>query len=175
MKYENLTFKKNDVEKLLLNLDSNPYSQKNKDFRYTLSLLYELIEEEFPDTFDTKNPILRSTDIIFENKDNTAEIFITPPYNFDYYLKSKGSLYRLKAEYKGDKYGYSIPLDLFFEYFTGLPENLEITEDLSENYKFYFYLTNFVKKTVEKLNFIPPSVKFKKDTFSIFWEPYFKK
>ena len=173
MKYENLTFKKNDVEKLLLNLDSNPYSQKNKDFRYTLSLIYELIEEEFPETFDTKNPILRSTDIIFENKDNTAEIFITPPYNFDYYLKSKGSLYRLKAEYKGDKYGYSIPLDLFFEYFTGLPENLEITEDLSENYKFYFYLTNFVKKTVEKLNFIP-SVKFKKDTFSIFWEPYFK-
>ncbi len=173
MKCSNLTFKKNDVEKLLLNLDSNPYSQKNKDFRYTLSLIYELIEEEFPDTFDTKNPILRSTDIIFENKDNTAEIFITPPYNFDYYLKSKGSLYRLKAEYKGDKYGYSIPLDLFFEYFTGLPENLEITEDLSENYKFYFYLTNFVKKTVEKLNFIP-SVKFKKDTFSIFWEPYFK-
>ena len=92
MKYENLTFKKNDVEKLLLNLGSNPYTQKNKDFRYTLSLIYELIEEEFPDTFDTKNPILRSTDIIFENKDNTAEIFITPPYNFDYYLKSKGSL-----------------------------------------------------------------------------------
>ncbi len=173
MKCSNLTFKKNDVEKLLLNLDSNPYSQKNKDFRYTLSLIYELIEEEFPDTFDTKNPVLRSTDIVFENKDNTADIFITPPYNFDYYLKSKGSLYRLKAEYRGDKYGYSIPLDLFFEYFTGLSENIEITDDLSENYKFYFYLTGFVKKTVEKLNFIP-SVKFKKDTFSIFWEPYFK-
>lgn len=173
MKYENLTFKKNDVEKLLLNLDSNPYSQKNKDFRYTLSLIYELIEEEFADTFDTKNPILRTTDILFENNNNSAEIFITPPYNFDYYLKSKGSLYRLKAEYKGDKYGYNIPLDLFFEYFTGLSENIEITDDLSENYKFYFYLTTFVKKTVEKLNFIP-SVKFKKDTFSIIWEPYFK-
>ncbi len=76
MIHSNLTFKKNDVEKLLLNLDSNPYSQKNKDFRYTLSLIYELIEEEFPDTFDTKNPILRTTDIIFENKDNTADIFI---------------------------------------------------------------------------------------------------
>ena len=173
MKYENLTFKKNDVEKLLLNLDSNPYSQKNKDFRYTLSLIYELIEEEFADTKENKNPILRTTDILFENNNNSAEIFITPPYNFDYYLKSKGSLYRLKAEYKGDKYGYNIPLDLFFEYFTGLSENIEITDDLSENYKFYFYLTNFVKKTVEKLNFIP-SVKFKKDTFSIIWEPYFK-
>ena len=64
-------------------------------------------------------------------------------------------------------------LAIFFEYFTGLSENIEITDDLSENYKFYFYLTNFVKKTVEKLNFIP-SVKFKKDTFSIIWEPYFK-
>ena len=136
-------------------------------------MIYELIEEEFADTFDTKNPILRTTDILFENNNNSAEIFITPPYNFDYYLKSKGSLYRLKAEYKGDKYGYNIPLDLFFEYFTGLSENIEITDDLSENYKFYFYLTNFVKKTVEKLNFIP-SVKFKKDTFSIIWEPYFK-
>ncbi len=173
MKYENLTFKKNDVEKLLLNLGSNPYTQKNKDFRYTLSLIYELIEEEFADTFDTKNPILRSTDIFFENNNNNAEIFITPPYNFDYYLKSKGSLYRLKAEYKGDKYGYSIPLDLFFEYFTGLGENIEITDDLTENYKFYFHFTTFVKKTIEKLNFIP-SVKFKKDTFSIIWEPYFR-
>lgn len=173
MRYENLTFKKNDIEKLLLNLGSNPYTQKNKDFRYTLSLIYELIEEEFSDTFDTKNPVLRSTDIIFENKDNTAEIFITPPYNFDYYLKSKGSLYRLKTQYKGEHYGYSIPLDLFFEYFTGLPENIEITDDLTENYKFYLNLTSFVKKTIEKLNFIP-NVRFKKDTFTIVWEPYFK-
>ena len=84
---DNLTFKKNDIEKLLLNLDQNPYSQKNKDFRYTLSLIYELIEEEFSDTFDTKNQILRTTDIILKAKDNTAEIFITPPYNFEYYLK----------------------------------------------------------------------------------------
>lgn len=172
MELNNLTFKKNDVEKLLLNLDSNPYSQKNKDFRYTLSLIYELIEEEFPDTFDTKNPILRTTDVLFEVKDNNADIFITPPYNFDYYLKSKGSLYKLKSTYKGDKFGYSITLDMFFEYFTGLSENIEITDDISDNYKFFFYLTQFVKKTVEKLNFIP-SVKFKKDSFNIVWEPYF--
>lgn len=30
MELNNLTFKKNDIEKLLLNLDSNPYSQKIK-------------------------------------------------------------------------------------------------------------------------------------------------
>ncbi len=172
MELNNLTFKKNDIEKLLLNLDSNPYSQKNKDFRYTLSLIYELIEEEFSETFDTKNNVLRTTDIIFENENNEAKIFITPPYNFDYYLKSRGSLYRLKTEYKNDKIGYNIPLDLFFEYFTGLNESSEITDDLTESFKFYFYLTNFVKKTVEKLNFIP-TVQFRKETFSIIWEPYF--
>ena len=146
---DNLTFKKNDIEKLLLNLDQNPYSQKNKDFRYTLSLVYELIEEEFCDTFDTKNQILRATDIIFETKDNLAEIFITPPYNFEYYLKSKGSLYKLKAKYKGDKYGYDITLDMLFEYFTGVDENHEFPQDVSENYHFYFNLFQFVKKTVE--------------------------
>lgn len=97
----NLSFKKNDVEKLLLNLDQNPYSQKNKDFRYTLSLIYELIEEEFADTFDTKNPILRQTKIVFDNSTpNDIYIFITPPYNFEYYLKQKGSLYRLRPEYR---------------------------------------------------------------------------
>ena len=96
---DNLSFKKNNVEKLLLNLDANPYSQKNKDFKFTLSLIYELIEEEFADTFDTKNPIIRDSKIYFDEKN----IFITPPYSFDYYLKQKGSLYRLRPEYQGDE------------------------------------------------------------------------
>ncbi len=168
----NLSFKKNNIEKLLLNLDQNPYSQKNKDFRYTLSLIYELIEEEFADTFDTKNPILRQTEIIFEQNNNSAYIFITPPYNFDYYLKSKGSLYRLRPEYKNSDYGYKINLDMFFEYFTGVDENLDLS-DCTKSYKFYFHLFQFVKKTVEKMHFIP-AVNFKKDSFSVFWEPYFQ-
>ena len=168
----NLSFKKNNVEKLLLNLDQNPYSQKNKDFRYTLSLIYELIEEEFADTFDTKNPILRQTEIILTLENNVGNIFITPPYNFEYYLKSKGSLYRLRPEYQGSECGYKINFDMFFEYFTGVDENLDLS-DCTESYKFYFNLVQFVKKTVEKMHFIP-AVNFKKDTFSIFWEPYFQ-
>ncbi|GBF23198.1 hypothetical protein tpqmel_0602 [Candidatus Gastranaerophilus sp. (ex Termes propinquus)] len=171
-KVENLTFKKNDVEKLLLNLDLNPYSQKNKDFRYCLSLIYELIEEEFEETFDTKNPLLRNTDIEFTTSGSDVEIFISPPYAFDFYLKSRGSLYKLKNSYKGDKLGYSIPLDLFFDYFTGLDENIDLKET-TENYRFFFTLTQFVKKTVEKLNFIP-TVQCRKETFSVIWEPYFK-
>ena len=168
----NLSFKKNDIEKLLLNLDQNPYSQKNKDFRYTLSLIYELIEEEFADTFDTKNPILRQTKISLKEEANAVNIFITPPYNFDYYLKQKGSLYRLRPQYQGQDYGYSISLDMFFEYFTGVDESLDLS-DCSEDYQFYFNLFQFVKKTVEKLQFIP-AVNFKKDTFSIYYEPYFQ-
>ncbi len=168
----NLSFKKNDIEKLLLNLDQNPYSQKNKDFRYTLSLIYELIEEEFADTFDTKNPILRQTKISLKEEANLVNIFITPPYNFDYYLKQKGSLYRLRPQYQGQDYGYLISLDMFFEYFTGVDESLDLS-DCSEDYQFYFNLFQFVKKTVEKLQFIP-AVNFKKDTFSIYYEPYFQ-
>ena len=168
----NLSFKKNDIEKLLLNLDQNPYSQKNKDFRFTLSLIYELVEEEFADTFDTKNPILRQTEVSFLNDNDNVSIFITPPYSFDYYLKQKGSLYRLRPEYQGEDYGYKINLNMFFEYFTGVDENLDLS-DCSENYKFYFNLVQFVKKTVEKLHFIP-AVNFKKETFSVYWEPYFK-
>lgn len=171
-KYSNLSFKKNNIEKLLLNLDQNPYSQKNKDFRYTLSLIYELIEEEFADTFDTKNPILRQTKIIFNNENNEVSFFITPPYNFDYYLKQKGSLYRLRPQYQGNDYGYKISLDMFFEYFTGVDENLDLS-DCSEDYQFYFHLFQFVKKTVEKLNFVP-AVNFRKETFSVYYEPYFQ-
>ncbi len=171
-KQYNLSFKKNSIEKLLLNLDQNPYSQKNKDFRYTLSLIYELIEEEFADTFDTKNQILRQTEIFLNKDGNNVSIFVTPPYNFDYYLKSKGSLYKLRPEYFKDNYGYKISLDMFFEYFTGVDENLDLS-DCTESYKFYFNLVQFVKKTVEKLHFVP-AVNFKKDTFSIYYEPYFQ-
>ncbi len=168
----NLSFKKNDIEKLLLNLDQNPYSQKNKDFRYTLSLIYELIEEEFADTFDNKNQILRQTEIYLDCDEKNADVFITPPYGFDYYLKSKGSLYRLRPQYRGEDYGYKINLDMFFEYFTGVDENLDLS-DCTDSYKFYFNLCQFVKKTVEKMHFVP-AVNFKKESFSVYWEPYFK-
>ena len=168
----NFSFKKNNIEKLLLNLDQNPYSQKNKDFRYTLSLIYELVEEEFSDTFDTKNPILRQTEINLDINQNIATFFISPPYGFDYYIKQKGSLYRLRPDYKGSDYGYKINPDMFFEYFTGVDENLDLS-DCSQSYKFYFHLVQFVKKAVEKLNFIP-TVAFRKETFSVKWEFYFQ-
>ena len=46
-----LSFKKNDVDELFFNLSENPDGFKNKDFRYTLSLIYQTIEDEFEDVF----------------------------------------------------------------------------------------------------------------------------
>ena len=50
-----LSFKKNDVDELFFNLSENPAGFKNKDFRYTLSLIYQEIEDEFKDVFLSPN------------------------------------------------------------------------------------------------------------------------
>ena len=42
-----LSFKKNNIDELFFNLSEDPNGFKNKDFRYTLSLIYQLIEDEF--------------------------------------------------------------------------------------------------------------------------------
>ena len=144
----NLSFKKNDIEKLLLNLDQNPYTQKNKDFRYTLSLIYELIEEEFADTFDTKNPILRQTDITLEYDGNNASVFISPPYNFDYYLKSKGSLYRLRPEYKGSDTVIKLTLICFLNILRGWMRTL-ICRIVQTIINFIFTFSNLLKRLLK--------------------------
>ena len=38
------SFKKNNVDELFFNLSENPEHFKNKDFRYTLSMIYQIIE-----------------------------------------------------------------------------------------------------------------------------------
>ena len=50
------SFKKNDVDELFFNLSENPNGFKNKDFRYTLSLVYQIVEEEFEGVFLSPNP-----------------------------------------------------------------------------------------------------------------------
>src|SRR5574344_157797 len=39
------SFKKNNVDELFFNLSENPEGFKNKDFRYTLSMIYQIIED----------------------------------------------------------------------------------------------------------------------------------
>jgi hypothetical protein len=86
-----------------------------------LSTLYQLFEDEFDTTFLPSSNILRNTDfyIIFEK--NKIEVFVYPVNNFDFYLKSKGSLYRFSETKqiieengkKVEKYGYKVPMKLY--------------------------------------------------------------
>ena len=46
-----LSLKKNNVDEFFYNLSENPNGFKNKDFRYTLSLIYQLVEDEFEGIF----------------------------------------------------------------------------------------------------------------------------
>ena len=57
-----LSFKKNNVDELFYNLSENPEGFKNKDFRYTLSMIYQLVEDEFKDVFVSPNQPVRNTD-----------------------------------------------------------------------------------------------------------------
>ena len=55
------SFKKNNVDELFFNLSENQDGFKNKDFRYTLSLVYQTIEDEFEGVFLSPNPPTRNT------------------------------------------------------------------------------------------------------------------
>lgn len=85
-----VNIKKNNIDELFLNLTENPVGMENKDFRLQLSTIYQLFEDEFEDAFVGKNTPLRNTNMyLLENGD----FFVTPTNNFDFYAKSKGSLF----------------------------------------------------------------------------------
>ena len=50
-----LSLKKNNVDEFFNNLSENPNGFRNKDFRYTLSLIYQLIEDECEGIFLSPN------------------------------------------------------------------------------------------------------------------------
>ena len=84
-----LSFKKNNVDELFFNLSENPNGFKNKDFRYTLSLIYQLIEDEFEGIFLSPNSPVRNTDFFLINEgtetDSKLSFFVTPTNNFQYF------------------------------------------------------------------------------------------
>ena len=62
-----LSLKKNNVDEFFYNLSENPDGFKNKDFRYTLSLIYQLVEDEFEGIFLSPNSPVRNTDFFLIN------------------------------------------------------------------------------------------------------------
>lgn len=164
-----LSFKKNNVDELFFNLSENPNGFKNKDFRYTLSLIYQIIEDEFKDVFLSPNSPVRNTDFYLVNNNNNLSFFITPTNNFQFYLKSKGSLFRYSSQVLNNQQGYVMPLDLVLDYFGGFSDIVDF-ESLSNTFIYLNKLTQFVMKLIEKLYFIP-TVKLKGQMFKIVYEP----
>ena len=153
-----LSLKKNNVDEFFFNLSENPEGFKNKDFRYTLSLIYQLVEDEFEGIFLSPNSPVRNTDFLLIN-DGTAEnpklsFFVTPTNNFQFYLKSKGSMFRFSSKEVYGQIGYVMPLDLVLDYFGGFGEVVDFSS-LTQTFAYFNKLTHFVMKLIEKLYFIP--------------------
>ena len=170
-----LNIKKNNVDELFLNLTENPIGMENKDFRLQLSTIYQLFEDEFEDAFVGKNTPLRNTHFyLLENGD----FFVTPTNNFDFYAKSKGSLFRFTstikeievAGQKQDMIGYVIKQDIIFDYFASFNEILNFA-DGTESFNYLNKFAYTVMKIVEKLHFIPV-VKQTENLFQIKYELY---
>ena len=154
-----LNIKKNNIDELFLNLTENPIGMENKDFRLQLSTIYQLFEDEFEDAFVGKNTPLRNTNLyVLDNGD----FFVTPTNNFDFYAKSKGSLFRFRSEIKEipingqskEFIGYVIKPDIIFDYFSSFNEILNF-EDGTETFNYLNKFSYTVMKIVEKLHFIP--------------------
>ena len=171
------SFKKNNVDELFFNLSENPENFKNKDFRYTLSMIYQIIEDEFAGIFLSPNAPTRNTNFYITSKQsaghdwcgNKPMFFVTPTNNFQYYLKSKGSLFRFKSEVLGENVGYFMAWDLVMDYFGGFGNVVDL-DDLSPTFIYLNKLTYFVMKLIEKLYFIP-TVKRHGQMFRIIYEP----
>ncbi len=163
------SIKKNDVDELFFNLSENPEGFKNKDFRYTLSLIYQTVEDEFKDVFLSPHTPARNTDFFLINENDKLSFFVTPTNNFEYYLKSKGSLFRFRSQVLGQYVGYYMDLDLVMDYFGGFGDIVDM-ESLTPTFIYMNNLAHFVMKLIEKLYFIPV-VKQKGVMFRIVYEP----
>lgn len=170
-----LNIKKNNIDELFLNLTENPIGMENKDFRLQLSTIYQLFEDEFENAFVGKNTPLRNTHFyLLENGD----FFVTPTNNFDFYAKSKGSLYRFRSEIKEietnsqkqDMIGYVIKQDIIFDYFVSFNEILNF-EDGTTSFNYLNKFAYTIMKIIEKLHFIPV-VKQTENLFQIKYELY---
>ncbi len=156
------SFKKNNIDEMFHNLSENPVGCEKKDFRLMISSIYQYVEDEFATTFQNSSHVIKNTDFYIIKDNKQIEVFVTPTNNFDFYLKSKGSMYRFSsAAYtikengtEVDKIGYKIPLDIIWEYFSGFDSIVE-NDHVSESFMILNILTQFVKKVVEKLYFLP--------------------
>ena len=147
------SIKKNNVDELFFNLSENPEGFKNKDFRYTLSLIYQTIEDEFKDVFVSPHSPARNTDFFLVNENGKLSFFITPTNNFEYYLKSKGSLFRFRSQVLDEYVGYFMNLDLVMDYFGSFGEIIDM-ESVTPTFIYMNNLAHFVMKLKNYILFL---------------------
>ena len=156
------SFKKNNIDEMFHNLTENPVGCEKKDFRLMISTIYQLVEDEFATTFQNSSHVIKNTDFYLIKDGKTLEVFVSPTNNFDFYLKTKGSMYRFSSivyeieqnGVKTQKIGYKIPMELIWEYFSGF-DSIVSNPNITESFRILNIITQFVKKTVEKLYFLP--------------------
>lgn len=172
------SFKKNDIDEMFHNLSENPVGCEKKDFRLMISTIYQLVEDEFISTFQNSSHVLKNTQFYIIESNKGMEVFVTPTNNFDFYLKTKGSMYRfsscactIKENGKEvEKIGYKIPLELIWEYFSGFDSIID-NANITDSFRIFNIITMFVKKVVEKLYFLPKVNKTEK-FFNISYEMF---
>ena len=170
--YKNLSLKKNNIDELFQNLSENPQQMPNKDFRLQLSTIYQIFEEEFAGAFVSPglNP-LRKTHI-YPILGKELKFFVTPVNNFEFYLKSKGSLYRFSStrkEINGETIeGYEVNADVIWEYFSGFDGILDF-DDGTASFNYLNTFTQVILKIVERFYFLP-SVTVGDKMFKINWD-----
>ena len=167
------SLKMNNLDELFLNLTDNPVGFENKDMKLQLSHIYQLFEEEFHDTFISHPTPLRHTEFYIFKENNELKVFVTPTNNFDFYLKSKGSMYRFFEKPKNingeEKSGYIVSLELIWDYFIGYSELTDF-DDISDSFAAFNDFCVKTKNFVEKLYFIP-SVELKTNLFKMNYKP----
>ncbi|MGN0192278.1 MAG: DEAD/DEAH box helicase [Candidatus Gastranaerophilaceae bacterium] len=170
------SIRKNDIESLFKNLTENPVGMENKDFLLTLSTLYQIFEDEFEGTFEAPINVLRNTNFYLYFEGDKPFAFVYPGNNFNFWLKSKGSLYRFAQKEKEIKVngqivtetGYCIPQTILWEYFSSFSD-VETKDDATFSFNALNTITQFILKAVQKLYFIP-KIELSDNLFSLKYE-----
>ncbi|MDD3593578.1 MAG: DEAD/DEAH box helicase [Candidatus Gastranaerophilales bacterium] len=183
---EYFRLKKLYSDEIFVNFPENPKHFEKKDFKSHLIEIYDLIRDEFDNVFGYEsNFFARNCDFYcqFGKKDFT--FFVSPTINFEIYLKSKGSMYRINKELSNvpvieeDKLfikkltGLVVPKYIIYDYFLSFQSLIE-NDSISHSTRFYNYLTLLAKDIVQTLNF-RPSIRTNPDnTFSVYYSVDFE-
>ncbi len=167
--YKNLSLKKNNLDDLFLNLSENPKDLPNRDFRLQLSTLYQVFEDEFAGAFASNITPIRKTEFYLIFDKGELKAFITPINNFQFYLKSKGSLYRFSSTFIDidgvQTEGFLVSEEVIWDYLDSFSELLDF-DDGTGTFNYLNCFTQVIMKIVERLYFMPV-VNLSENTFSI--------